>query len=419
MSRFSHILMPFFAFTAMLQALQTRGGDWPQVLGPYRNGRATNEQLADSWPSGGPKLVWRRQVGRGFAGVAVQGQRAVVFHRVDDQEIVEALDAATGKTIWKRSFVARYKGQIFPDQDGPLCVPLIHKKQVFVYGAGGDAHALNLADGKLQWSRSLYREFRGRGGLIDYGYFGAGSTPIVADNKLLINVGGAKNHGLVALDLTSGKMVWSATDEGPSYSSPVAATNDGAEHVIFVTRFNCVSVDPKSGDVRFRFPFGKRGPTINGATPIVVGRHLFVSASYGVGATVVQFDASSAKPVWANDEVMSSQYNTCVYRDGYLYGTDGRADVGTGTLRCVNFKTGHAAWSVNDFGIASVIIADDKLLILKDDGKLILAKASPEEFERLASAQILRDAVRALPALAHGKFFARDSTTLKCFQVGE
>jgi outer membrane protein assembly factor BamB len=417
MPRRCHRLAAIFLCT--FPAAQLLAGDWPQILGTNRNGHAEDEQLVDAWPSGGPKLVWKRKVGRGFAGVAVQGRRAIVFHRIDDQEVVEALDAATGKTIWKQSFAARYKGQIFRDQDGPLCVPIIHKNQVFVYGAGGDAHALNLSDGKSQWSRALYREYRARGGLIDYGYFGAGSTPIVADDKLVINVGGAKGHGLIALDLKNGKTVWSATDESPSYSAPVAATSNGAQHIIFVTRYNCVSVDPKNGNVRFQFPFGKRGPTVNGASPIVVGKHLFVSASYGVGAAMVQFDASSFKPVWANDEVMSSQYNTCVYHDGYLYGADGRADIGAGSFRCVDFKTGQAAWSVNDFGIASVIIADGKLLILKDDGTLILAKASSEKFQQLAYAQVFNDTARALPALSRGKFFARDTATLKCFQVGK
>ncbi len=163
----------------------------------------------------------------------------VVFHRIGDEAIVEALAADSGKPIWKQSFPTRYQTSIAPD-DGPRCVPLIHKDRVYLFGADGDLHCLRLDSGEVVWSRDADREFK-----APLGYFGAGSTPIVEGDNLLVNVG-APAGGIVAFRLADGKTAWQATNDAASYSSPTAATLGGKRHVIFITRLNVVSVDPAS-----------------------------------------------------------------------------------------------------------------------------------------------------------------------------
>lgn len=391
-------------------------GDWPQILGPHRNGRADDELLATAWPDKGPPLKWTHKLGSGYAGPAVVGKQVIVFHRVADVERIEALDAGSGKPLWKSDSPAEYRGGVNEDL-GPRCVPLVHEGFVYTFGAAGELRCVSLMEGELKWSRSAYADYQG-----DEGYFGAGSTPIVVDNKLLVNVGGRGGAGLVAFALDTGKTVWKATDEKASYSSPTAAVIDGKPHAIFVTRLNAVSVDPANGTVRFRFPFGKTGPTVNGATPLVFDNQLFVSASYGVGAQLASISGSKPEKIWANDSVMSSQYSTCVYDKGYLYGSDGREDTGGAVLRCLEAKSGKVQWSVDDFGVANLILADGKLLILKVDGELILAEVSPKAFKKLASAHVSTGISRALPALAEGALYlrnnARGSGELKCLQVG-
>jgi outer membrane protein assembly factor BamB len=379
-----------------------RGGDWPQILGPVRDGEASDEPVIPKWPAKGPKQLWSYSVGQGYAGPAVVGSRVLVFHRVGDAERVEAIDAATGKTLWQADFAATYGGGINPDL-GPRCVPLIHQDRVYVFGAAGDLHCVSLKDGASLWSRETYQDFKGQ-----EGYFGAGSTPIVAGGKVIVNVGG-RGAGLVAFDLDTGKTAWQATDDGASYSSPTLATINGQSHAIFVTRMNTVSVDPNSGKVRFQFPFGARGPTVNGATPLVFDDFLFVSSSYGVGANFSQIDGNTAKNLWANDDVMSSQYTTCVYRDGFLYGTHGREDYNNGELRCFEAKTGGVKWTESGFGIAHAILVGDQLLLLSVDGRLRLAEVNSEAYRELASATISSNTTRALPALSNGKFYFRDN----------
>ena len=141
-------------------ASAARGGDWPQILGPNRDGKAHEESLLASWPKAGPKILWRAKLGSGYAGLAVADGKAVAFHRVGDVERVQAFDAATGKSLWQADFDALYRGGIDPDI-GPRCVPLIDNEIVYVFGAGGDLHAVELTGGNKRWSRSLYADYQG------------------------------------------------------------------------------------------------------------------------------------------------------------------------------------------------------------------------------------------------------------------
>jgi outer membrane protein assembly factor BamB len=390
-------------------------GDWPQILGPTRNGIAVGEKLLAPWPAAGPKVEWQFPVGRGYAGLAVAGGKAIVFDRHGDMEVVTARDANTGKELWSAGAPVKFDSTIAPD-DGPRCVPLVHNDTVHVLGAAGRLRALKLSDGSQLWQRELLKDFE-----VAPSYFGVGSTPIVAGDKLLVNVGG-RGAGIVAFRIADGTTAWKATDEGASYSSPTVATLDPAapRHLaIFVTRLNALGIDPATGEVRFRFAFGLRGPTVNAAAPLVIDGHLFVSASYGVGAVWAKLGRNAAQELWRSDDVMSSQYTTCVYHDGALFGIDGRQDLPPAHLRCFDPRTRKIHWTAEDFGTGNLILAGDKLLILKTDGELILAAADKARFRPLARAQVLDGTAQPLPALASGRLYVRDDQTLKCLRVGQ
>ena len=157
-------VLSFFACVANLSA-----DDWPQILGPNRNGRANGETLLEKWPAGGPEKIWSRPCGTGFAGVAVSDDQVYLFHRMRDRDLLECLEAATGQLVWKQDFQAVYRGG-FSSDTGPRCVPLVSGGHVYLYGAGGTLRKLARKDGKQVWSRNLFAELR-----ADEGYFGAGS----------------------------------------------------------------------------------------------------------------------------------------------------------------------------------------------------------------------------------------------------
>jgi outer membrane protein assembly factor BamB len=410
--RLLHVCIAFGL--AVIICRQASAGDWPQIHGPQRNAKADQEKLAETWPASGPKVLWRRDVGSGFAGMAVVGDACVLFHRVGDEAIAERLIASSGKPVWMKKFPTHYVSSIASD-NGPRCTPLVFQNRVYLFGADGDMHALALADGQELWSRQLYQECQ-----APSGYFGAGSSPIVEGGMLLVNVGGKQGNGLVALDLNSGQTVWHATDEQASYSSPVAATLNGQRDIVFVTRLNVVAVDPKSGAERFRFPFGARGPTVNAANPLVIGNRIFVNSSYGVGARLAEVGQSGVTTVWENDESMSSQFTTPIECKGFLYGIHGRQDLGVAELRCIELATGAVKWSEPDFGTANLIGVGDKLLIQKTGGEFILADARPDRFTPLAKTRVFPEGniVQALPALSAGRLFTRDEKSLVVLQVG-
>lgn len=398
----------------VFSASTLRAGDWPQILGPNRDGRAAaDEKLAESWPKNGPPLVWEREVGGGFAGVAVAGNTVIVFHRVGDDEVAEAMDAKTGTTKWKAGSPTSFSSG-FSDDQGPRCVPVIAGDRVFVFGAQGVLRCLDLKTGKKIWQRDTHTEFK-----APEGYFGAGSTPLVVGDKLLVNVGGSRSGaGIVAFDVGTGKTVWQAVDDAASYSSPILANVDGTKHAIFVTRLKTISLDPDSGKVRFEFPFGKRGPTVNGASPVVLDGHLLVSAHYGVGATYAKLAATAADEKWNSDDLLSSHYMTPLVQDGLIYGIHGQERVEDSELRCLDPRTKQVLWSKPSFGYGTMIVADGKMLMLTTEGELILWKPGPRRYQELARTRVFRSTTRALPALSNGNLFARDGRTLKCLQLG-
>lgn len=410
--------LPGAGFIALVLSVLARAptssaGEWPQILGPERNGiAAADERLADSWPAAGPRPIWRREVGAGYAGVAIAGGRGFLFHRLGDREVTEAFDPATGATLWKADQATTFRPQV-GGGDGPLCVPVVHGDRVLTFGAQGVLSCLDAATGRRLWARETHREFAAQ-----EGYFGAGSTPLIVGNLVVVNVGGRRDAGVVAFAVDTGTTVWQKTSEPASYSAPVLATIGGEPHVLIVTRYACLLLDAAAGDVRWQFPFGQRGPTVNAATPIVpaAGR-LFLTAAYGIGCVSADFDRDAARPRWQGAGPLATQYCTPIAAAGHLYGIDGRDDVPPADLVCIAEETGRELWREKDFGYGTLLAADGKLLAAKTDGELVLMRATPAGADVLARARPLPGTLRALPALSAGRLYLRDDTTLTCLDL--
>jgi outer membrane protein assembly factor BamB len=386
------------------------GADWPQFRGPSRDGTSTEKGLLAAWPEKGPPLLWDREVGEGYSGPVVAGDRLILFHRVDDKEVVQCLDAASGKEGWKYSYATAYKDD-FRKGDGPRSTPVIAGKRVYTLGAAGMLTCLDLESGKKVWARPLHEDYR-----VNKNFFGVGTTPLVEGGLVLVNVG-ARGAGIVAFASDTGKAVWKATDQGASYASPVAATMGGVRHALFFTRDGVVSLDPKSGKVRFQKRWRARfAASVNAATPVVVEDHVFVTASYDTGALLLKVGKDSAREVWSNDESLSSHYETSVYHNGFLYGCDGRQESGA-RLRCVDFKTGKVRWTKEGFGCGSMILADGKLIILSEAGELVLVEPSPAAYREKARSAVLNGPCRAPIALANGRLYLRDHKKLICLTL--
>jgi outer membrane protein assembly factor BamB len=387
------------------------GNDYPQHLGPSRDGRISGEGVAAAWPAAGPPELWRLPVGEGFAGPAVSDGKLVLFHRVDDREIVEAHDAATGERLWSTGYPTSYRDD-FGFDEGPRAVPTIAGGRVFTFGAQGVLQALDLATGERLWMIDTHERFA-----VPKGFFGAASAPLVAGGRVMVNVGGA-GAGVVAFDVAKGEVLWTATEHGASYSTGVIAPLGGVTVALFFTREGLVEIDPADGRVRADFRWRSRSAaSVNAATPLVIDERVFLSASYNTGAVLLARGDDGFTPVWSSDDVLSNHYATSVRHRGYLYGYHGRQEYSP-SLRAVELATGTVAWSVDRFGGGSILLAGDTLLILREGGELVLAEASPAAFAPIARARILTGTVRAYPAVAGGILYARNERELVAVRLG-
>lgn len=399
--------IPLFLLIAVCACAE----DWPQLLGPTRDGVYPAGDLAVKWTPGGPPVIWKRDVGQGFSAPVVADGRLILFHRLGDKEVVEALDAATGKGIWKFEYPTRYRDD-FGFDEGPRAAPAIAGGRVYTFGAEGSLHCLDFATGKELWSVDTQAKFK-----VRKGFFGAACSPLVDGGKVLMNIGGADGAGLVAFDANTGKVIWTATDQEASYSSPVAATIGGIRHAIFFTRAGLVDVNEADGKVRNQMRWRSRQQaSVNAAVPLVVGDRVFVSSSYGTGAALVEIAPAGLKQIWTSDDALTNHYATSVYKDGFLYGYHGRQEEGP-SLRCIEFKTGKVRWDVDAFRAGTITLAGGRLLILREGGELILAPASPEAFKPIAKAQVLPPTIRSYPAIANGRLYVRNEKTLVCLNL--
>jgi outer membrane protein assembly factor BamB len=396
--------------------LSASAQDWPQFLGPQRNGVYSGPPLATIWPSGGPRKVWQKSIGTGFAGPVVAGTRLVLFHRVGAEEVVDAFDARTGAPGWHYAYRTSYRDD-FGFDEGPRAVPVVARNRVYTFGAEGQLHAIDLATGKGVWSVDTAQRFH-----VRKGFFGAAGSPLVEDGRLFANIGGADNAGIVSFNADTGAVLWTATNHEASYASPIGATIGGKRAVVFFTRQGVVALDQASGGLLFQKTWRSRSASsVNAATPLVVGDLIFVSATYETGAALLRVKDNALSEVWSSDEAMSNHYATSVIHNGYLYGFHGRQEFNP-SFRAVELGTGKVRWSEDRFRAGTVTLAGDKLVILRETGEMLLADASPQAFHPIARAQVLPPTLRAHPALADGFLYVRNSDTnnhdtLACFDL--
>ncbi len=389
--------------------------DWPQFLGPSRNSVYAGTDLAKSWSKEGPPVLWQKSVGQGFSGPAVSRGKLILFHRLENEEIVECLEGTTGKSVWKFGYPTAYRDD-FGFDEGPRATPSISNGKVYTHGAEGMITCVDFETGRKLWSVDTRKDFRSA-----KGFFGIACSPLIEGQAVLLNIGGSDGAGIIGFDKDTGKVLWKATDDEASYSSPVAAKFGERRFALFLTKANLRVVDPASGKIAFTFPFRPSiRASVTAATPLVVDDFIFISASYGAGSALLELKETGLQKIWAAADALSNHYATSVYHGGFLYGIHGRTDPGfepSASLHCVEFKTGKVRWEKDGFGAATITLAGDELLILTERGELIRAPASPDGYKPAAQAQVLPNQVRAHPALADGLLFARSKDKLFCLDL--
>jgi outer membrane protein assembly factor BamB len=403
------LILSLFLVSLLLAA------DWPGILGPTRNGRSPLS-VADSWAAGEPKELWSVKIGEGYSGPVVSDGKVLVFSREKKAEVLLALDGKTGKEQWRFASPTTYRDD-YGKGDGPRATPVIDGDRVYLVGAAGQMHCVELKTGKEVWQKSLAKEYE-----LKPSFFGIGSTPVIEGKLLIANVGG-ENAGVVAFDKATGKEVWKASDDAASYSSPIIAELNGKKELVLLTREGVLGLEPSSGKELFRKRWRSRNSaSVNASTPLAIeGKYLFFTSSYNTGALLVERTKDGIKEIWSNDSSMSCQFNTPVVVGEHLYGFHGRQETKT-EFRCVEWKTGKVKWSEAGFACSSMLSAGKKLLVVEEAGRVLLCDANPEKYSSRGE-KTLAGLWRAEPALAKiGDavcLIVRSDSQVVCLQVGK
>ena len=391
--------------------------DWPQFLGPQRNGISAETELLDSWPENGPQEMWRVAGGVGMSGLAIRRGRLLTMVQTAGQQRVICLHAKTGKTLWRTPVAPAYhNGQ----GKGPRATPTIVDNVVVVFTGEGVLLALRLTDGKILWSHDSVKEQGGQP--ADYGM---SCSPLVVANKAIVTVG-APAATVVAYDLKSGNLAWKAGQgEASGYSSPTLLDVDDEQQVILTTGSSVLGLVPETGKMLWRYPYATDF-NCNIATPVAFNGHVFISAGENHGSVLLQLlsDGERFEPfeVWSSlgtKSVLRNEWQTSILSDGYLYGFDNVGAAGPVThLTCIDAASGERAWQVPRFGKGNLIAADGKLFISTIQGELVLVAATPGRYEELGRAAVM-GATRQAPALSAGLLYLRDDREIVCWQVRE
>lgn len=385
------------------------GVDWPQFLGPLRNGHAFPTAL-DRVPTQGWPQRWKRPVGEGFSGPVVVADRVYLVHRTGDREILECFSVSDGKPHWTHSMPATYSAQ-FGGGDGPSATPAADAGRVFALGASGMLRAVSSADGRLLWQVDCARTFA-----AESGFFGFGSSPLLLGDRLIVQVGGPE-AGVVAFAAADGRVLWKAGADEAGYGSPVPWVRPGRRDILCFNRAGLVVLDADSGRERDRFPWRARmHASVNAASPVALGDSVFITASYATGAAMLKAsEGGGLKPSWSGDESLSAHFATPVAVDGFLYGFHGRQESGP-DFRCVEAATGKVRWSLERAGSGSVLAAGRRLLVLMESGEVRVLEADPRRPLERARFQAGGSGARAVPALVGERLLLRDRSHLVCLE---
>jgi outer membrane protein assembly factor BamB len=380
-------------FGLSISAIETgtaEAADWPNWRGPNYNGISSETSWSATWPEGGPKVLWKTSIGNGFCSIAVSNGRAYTMGNIDDKDILYCFDAKTGKEIWKKS----YPCPLFKKshEGGPAATPTVDANAVYTFSKNGDAIRFNAATGEVIWQKNLNEEL---GAKPPTWYF-AGSV-FVASDIVIYNAGSAG----IALNKQDGSLVWKSGTTVPGYATAVPYTMGKQKCVVIFGAREVVGVIAATGKQVWQFPW-KTPYDENIADPIVSSNTVFVSSGCGKGCALLKIEGADVTQLWRNKN-MRNHLNSSVLWHGYIYGFDERE------LKCLNFKTGQVAWSKSGYYKGSLMLADGKLIILSERGKLVIAEASPVRFKELASAKILGGKCWTVPVLANGKIYARNA----------
>lgn len=391
------------------------GEDWPQWGGARSNFEAAGARLAESWPAEGPRRIWERRLGDGYSAIAAVDGALYTMVRRGSQEAVVALDAADGKTLWEHAYEAELTDDMAMEfGPGPHATPAVTAERVFTVGVTCILSCVDRKTGEALWSVDLQEAY----GAPHMGR-GYGASPFAYDDVVVLPVGGGPGKSIVALRQADGSEAWSRHDFGAGYATAQLIELDGQAQLVLLMGKEVVGLDPRTGDLLWQHPH-RTLQDANISTPVWDGKdRLFVSSAYNGGARGLRLrregGATVVEELWANRKVQVMHGNA-VEVDGYIYCSIG--SFGPALLVAVDLASGEMVWRERGYGRATCVYGDGKLIFLDQDGKLVLARCTPQKLERLSECQLLERVAWTVPTLVGSTLYVRDRARIMALDVG-
>jgi outer membrane protein assembly factor BamB len=415
------------------------GDDWPSFLGPTGDSKSREKGIFTDWTNG-LRIRWHAKLGQSYGMPAISRGRLFQFDGVRETARLVCMESETGKELWHFDYTSEYD-DLLNYENGPRAAPVVDDDRVYVVGAEGMLHCLDVRDGSVIWKLDTVEKFN-----IVQNFFGVGSTPVIEGDLLIMQIGGSppprrpptmrldlvkgNGTGIVAFDKRTGDVKYHITDELASYATPKLATINGRRWCFVFARGGLVGFDPTTGKVDFHYPWrAKVLESVNASTPVVFADRVFISETYGPGSSLLRVKPGGYDVLWSDsasrrEKAMQTHWNTPVYHDGFLYGSSGR-HTENAELRCIEFDTGKVRWSQPGLTRSSLLYADGYLICLTEYGDLILLRTNPEKYDEVARTKIEdpqsgRDLLHypcwAAPIISHGLLYVRGKDRLVCLE---
>ena len=368
--------------------IKTSSADYPQFLGPNRNASVDGLKLARDWSANPPKRLWRQPIGAAWSGFAVVADHAVTQEQRGGDESVVCYDLNSGRILWSHADKVRYFTTIAGE--GPRATPALSSNRVYALGATGILNCLDLATGRLVWSKDIVKDHQGH--IPDWG---VSSSPLIVDQLVVVSASVTGRRSLLAFDKESGQIAWSSGTDDASYSSPCLATIGGVRQILTFNAHSLSAHAVESGSSLWEYPWPGGHPHI--ALPLVLPQdRVLISSGYGTGSELLQIQAEKKwlpLRIWKSTR-LKAKFTNVVWREGFIYGLD------DGILVCLDATDGSLKWKEGRYGHGQVILVGGLLLVIAEAGDVLLIEPIPEEHRKLASFRALNDKTWNPPALA-------------------
>ena len=382
-------------------------GYWPDFRGPNRDGRYVETAIRTDWPPDGLPRLWKQPIGLGYASFVTANGTAYTIEQRRSREVVAAYEIETGRELWTRGWEADFTEAM--GGDGPRATPTYHEGRIYALGAIGELECLDAKTGALIWRHDILEE-NGAGNLT----WGMSASPLIVDDKVIVLPGGARGGSVVAYEKTTGKPLWRSQDDQAGYTSPMLVTLGGMRQLLIVTASRAIGLTVEEGRLLWDYPW-ETNQGINVAQPLLPGNdRVFLSAGYDHGAAMFEVRRSggrfSTRTLWENNR-MKNKFTSSVLHNGYLYGLD------EAILACMDAATGELKWKGGRYGYGQILLAGDHIIVLTEDGELVLVEATPQRHVELARFQAIEGKTWNHPVISNGRLLVRNLQEMAAFDL--